>query len=280
VTQTRRRFDSIPPPAPHLEGGEGEPLVLLHGFTDTCHAWSQVLPLLTPHHAVYAPTLPGHFGGTAFPAGEKMTIVASLDLLERQLDERGIAKAHLVGNSLGGWASLELAARGRALSVVGVCPAGGWHHGSPEDRAVIKFFRRSERMLRRSSPAILARVARSPRLRAIAMRDLVADSSRVTAADATAIFNGAAGCAVTRDALDLAASGQAFGDLGPIDCPVRILYGTRDKVVRWPTHYSRLRQILPDAEWIALEGMGHLPMWEQPDLLARRILEVTAPASL
>lgn len=279
MAQSRTRFGSATA-APYLEGGQGEPLVLLHGFTDTCYVWSQVLPLLTPHHTVFAPTLPGHFGGPAFPADERMSIVGTLDMIERQLDERGLDRAHLVGSSLGGWASLELAVRGRAMSVVGVCPAGGWYPGSREEHATAKFFRRSERMLRRSTPKLLAGIARNPRLRTLAMRDLVADASRITEADANAIFAGAAGCAVTRNVLELAAAGEMFGDLGPIDCPVRILYGTRDRIVRWPTHYPRLRQLLPEAEWIALEGMGHLPMWEQPELIARRILEVTAPSSV
>jgi pimeloyl-ACP methyl ester carboxylesterase len=266
-------------PKPFYAGGSGEPLVLLHGFTDTWYAWTRLLPLLERLHAVFAPSLPGHHGGEQFPAGVKMTISDSLDMIERQLDAQGIGKAHFAGSSLGGWASLELAHRGRALSVVAVCPAGGWHHGSREEAAVIRFFRMNDRMLRMSR-AMLPRVARSPRLRRIALRDLIADPSQVTAYDAMMMFTGAAGCAVTQDALALTESEGTFGDLGPLDCPVRILYGTKDRVVRWPSHYPRLKQILPDAEFLALDGVGHLPMWEAPELVARRILEVTAPAAV
>ncbi|HEY1488336.1 MAG TPA: alpha/beta hydrolase, partial [Micromonosporaceae bacterium] len=252
-------------------------MVLLHGFTDTWRTWSNVLPLLEPHHAVFAPTLPGHFGGEAFPAGQKMTIVDSLDMIERQLDARGIGQAHLVGSSLGGWAALELAVRGRALSVVGVCPAGGWYHGSPEERAVLRFFRVNDRLLR-SGGAMLPTIARNARLRRIALRDLVGHPERVDAAAALAMFTGASGCAVTQDALELAGTAGAFSDLGEIDCPVRILYGTRDRIVRWPTHYTRMKRIMPQAEYLPLEGMGHLPMWDDPTAVARLILEVSAPA--
>jgi pimeloyl-ACP methyl ester carboxylesterase len=254
-------------------------MVLLHGFTDTWHCWSLVLPALEAHHRVFAPTLPGHYGGEQYPAGVKMTIPDSLDRIERLLDAHDIEKAHFVGSSLGGWASLELAVRGRALSVVGVCPAGGWYPGSREERASLRFFKRTERMLRRSSPQLLARIARNPRLRRVGLRDLMVDSSQVTAEQSLAMMMGSYGCAVTRDAIELAESGAAFGDLGPIDVPVRILYGTRDRLVTWPHHYTRMRQLLPDAEYVALENMGHLPMWEQPDLIARRILEVSAPAA-
>jgi pimeloyl-ACP methyl ester carboxylesterase len=269
---------AAPTAEPFYAGGDGEPMVLLHGFTDTWRAWTPVLPALEAVHAVFAPSLPGHHGGTAFAPEVTMTIEGSLDMIERQLDERGIEQAHLVGSSLGGWAALELAVRGRALSVVGVCPAGGWEHGGREERAVLRYFRANDRMLRAGGP-ILAMVARNPRLRRIALRDLVARPERVGGDQALAMFRGAANCSVTRDALEIAGSGTAFGDLGPIDCPVRILYGTRDRIVRWPSHYRRLRRILPDAEYVALEGMGHLPMWDDPQTVAQLILEVTAPSA-
>jgi pimeloyl-ACP methyl ester carboxylesterase len=141
---------------------------------------------------------------------------------------------------------------------------------------VLRFFRTNDRLLRVGGP-MLASVARNPRLRRVALRDLVAHPERVSAAEALTMFAGAAGCSVTKDALELAGTEGAFDDLGPIDCPVRILYGTRDRIVRWPSHYVRMKRILPDAEYVELADMGHLPMWDDPQELARRILEVTAP---
>ena len=71
-----------------------------------------------------------------------------------------------------------------------------------------------------------------------------------------------------------------FGELGEIDAPVRIVYGTRDRIVRWPNCYVRMRRLLPQAEFVALPGLGHLPMWEDPELLTHLILEVSdAPAA-
>ena len=58
-----------------------------------------------------------------------------MDDLERLLDELGLAKAHLAGNSLGGWAALELARRGRALTVCALSPAGAW--GSETDAQLV-----------------------------------------------------------------------------------------------------------------------------------------------
>lgn len=254
-------------------------MVLLHGFTDTWRTWQPVLPALEAHHAVFAPSLPGHLGGEPFAPGAPFTIAASLDMIERQLDQHGIERAHLVGSSLGGWGALELAVRDRALSVTAICPGGGYEHGGPEERAVLRYFRANERMLR-AGRSMLPRVAKSPTLRRIAFRDLMARPGNVGEADALAFFEGAAGCTVYRDAIALSESGEVYGELGPIACPVRILYGTRDRIIRWPSHYRRLKALLPAADYVPLHGLGHLPMWDDPDLVARRILEVSAPDSV
>jgi len=264
---------------PFYVGGTGSPMVLLHGFTDTWKTWTPVLPLLEKHHAVFAPSLPGHFGGEPFAPGAAFTMAASLDMIERQLDAQGIERAHLVGNSLGGWGALELAGRGRALSAVAICPGGGYEHGSPEERAVLRYFRNTERPVR-VGKVMFPRVARSARLRRMAFRDLMARPDNVGEEDARAFFDGAAGCTIYRDALALSETGEAYGELSPIDCPVRILYGTRDRIIRWPTHYTRLKRLLPAADYVPLHGLGHIPMWDDPETVSRRILEITAPNSV
>ena len=80
-----------------------------------------MLPALERRFDVFAPTLPGHAGGP--PLGELGETVM-VDAVERALDEAGIETAHVAGNSLGGFVALQLAARGRARSVVGA-RAGG-----------------------------------------------------------------------------------------------------------------------------------------------------------
>jgi len=257
--------------------GEGEPLVLLHGFTGTWQAWTPVLPMLERHHTVFAPTLPGHYGGEPFAAGTRISVAASLDMIERQLDAHGIGQAHFAGSSLGGWLALELAGRGRALSVVGVCPAGCWEHG-PAPRWVLMYFRRNDLLLKIGQPlGLLAPIARRPRTRALALWELITRPAGVDAGAAYMMFSGAANCEVAPDAIRLAASGDMFGDLPAIDCPVRIGYGTRDRLIRWPKHYTMICRQLPDADYVALEGLGHLAMWDDPEVVARTILEITAP---
>ena len=82
---------------------------------DTWRTWELVLPRLERTHAVLAPTLAGHAGGPPLGTPETDAIA---EAVERAMDAAGFATAHLVGNSLGGFIALELAARGRARTVV------------------------------------------------------------------------------------------------------------------------------------------------------------------
>jgi pimeloyl-ACP methyl ester carboxylesterase len=252
-------------------------MVLLHGFTDTWRGWTPLLPALSSHHDVYAWSLPGHFGGEPWDRSVPLSIASCTDAVERRLDALGLGQAHIVGSSLGGWLSLELAARGRALSVVGVCPAGGWEPGSRQERVSARYFRRNRVLLRYAAP-LLPFVARHATLRRLALRDVVADGRKVPAASALDMFEGARGCTVVSDVLALVGSGETIGKLGPIDCPVRILYGTKDRLLRWPGHFTCMRRVLPDADWVPLDGLGHLPMWDSPDAVAGAILEHTGRA--
>jgi pimeloyl-ACP methyl ester carboxylesterase len=71
---------------------------------------------MSEHHDVHAPTLLGHRGGPTIqrqPAG----VSDMVDAAENYLNEHGLARPHLAGNSLGGWVAIELARRGRAASV-------------------------------------------------------------------------------------------------------------------------------------------------------------------
>src|SRR5215208_8246153 len=120
---------------PAHRGGSGEPLVLLHGFLDTWRVWELVLPALERRHDVLAPTLAGHAGG---PRLAEVTDGAIADAVERAMDEAGFATAHLAGNSLGGHVALQLAARGRARSVVAFAPAGGWARGDESWRELLR----------------------------------------------------------------------------------------------------------------------------------------------
>jgi pimeloyl-ACP methyl ester carboxylesterase len=260
-------------------GGSGEPLLLLHGFTDTWRAWTPLLDRLQAAHEVLAPTLPGHHGGDDLPPDQELTAEAAADAIEERMDAAGWDTAHIAGNSFGGWLALELASRGRARSVVALCPAGGWEHDSRQARHAYAYFIRSHYSLKLLTPDLMRAFAARPRLRAFGLRELVAHPERVPPRAALDMMEGARGCSVVVEGIELARREGAFGELTGIDVPVRIAYGERDWLIPWPKAYDRLERMLPDAEFVALPDCGHLPMWDDPELVARTILEVTrAPA--
>ena len=93
----------------------------------------------TGRYEVFAPTMASHNGG---PRAGTWFLSSSVlaDHVERQMDELGWETAHIVGNSLGGWVAFELERRGRARSVTGIAPAGGWTRWSLAKFEVIAKF--------------------------------------------------------------------------------------------------------------------------------------------
>jgi pimeloyl-ACP methyl ester carboxylesterase len=251
-----------------------EPLLLLHGFTDTARTWANVISLLEPHHEVLAPTLSGHCGGPEIPSGSNDPLGAMADELERLLDSKGHEKAHIAGNSLGGWLAFELASRGRALSVVALSPALGWEGDEPPRRTRL-IFENAHRM----GPWAAKNaefLARRPGLRKIAFRELVSHPERMSPAMAYDLIIGSAGCTVY-DAFIEHLEGPNYRapwekDFG---VPVRIAWGTNDRTLPIKRCSGWHRQTLPNAEWVDLPDCGHLPQHDDPELVARTILEVT-----
>ena len=104
------------------------------------NVWKQVAPLIaeTGRYEVFAPTMPGHNGGVK---GRFFLDTAEMaDDVERRMDALGWETAHIVGNSLGGWVAFELERRGRARTLTGIAPAGGWSHFTPAKFEIVGKF--------------------------------------------------------------------------------------------------------------------------------------------
>jgi len=91
----------------YLVAGEGPPLVLLHGDGNNRLDWSRVLPTLARSYRVYAPDLPGCDGGPAPWGG--YTAAAFARYIPGFMDEMGLRRVALFGNSLGGLVALRVA---------------------------------------------------------------------------------------------------------------------------------------------------------------------------
>lgn len=258
-------------------GPERSPMLLIHGFTGTPVMWEPLLPQLERHHECVAITLPGHLGGVPFDDPGDDIVTSFVDLVEAQVDALGWEKAHVVGNSLGGMIALGIAGRGRALSTVAISPAGGWELQSAEARRVQTLFRRVQFQLTHFMPAARELAVR-PRGRKLAMRDAVARPERLPGRLAVQWLDAAANTPCWELLLNQAPQFNIENTVDPFDDPVRIIWGTKDRILPWSRYTPALRRHIPQAEWITMPGLGHVPMSDDPQLVSDLILEVSTGA--
>jgi pimeloyl-ACP methyl ester carboxylesterase len=259
---------------PSHRGGSGPPLVLLHGFTDTWRTWELVLPMLERHHDVLALTLAGHAGGPVVEG--EVSEAALADAVERAMDEAGFATAHLAGNSLGGYIALQLAARGRAESIVALAPAGGWAEGDESFKDTLAFFTTMRELLGAAIPHVDA-ILSTDEGRRRATEFIATNYEQIPVELLAHQMRGAAACEVAVPLIEYATREGWKLEAGKISCPVRIVWGTADKILAWPATAARFRDDwLPQADYVELEGIGHCPQLDVPLETAQLILGFAA----
>ena len=259
---------------PSHRGGSGSPLVCLHGFTDTWRTWELVLPTLERRHDVLAPTLAGHAGGPRIEG--EVSDDAIVDAIERAMDDAGFATAHIAGNSLGGYVALQLAARGRAESVVALAPAGGWAESDKSFKDTLRFFTMMQKLLRTAAPQAEA-ILSTPEGRHRSTEFSVMNFEHIPTELLVHQMVGAAACEAAIPLIEYALREGWSLDAERIDCPVRVVWGTADRLLPWPSAAARYRDDwLPRADWVELDGIGHCPQLDVPLETAELITGFTA----
>jgi pimeloyl-ACP methyl ester carboxylesterase len=260
---------------PSHRGGSGPALVCLHGFTDTWRSWELVLPTLERRHDVLALTLAGHAGGPRIEG--EATDAALADALEHAMDEAGFGTAHIVGNSLGGYLALQLAARGRARTVVALAPAGGWARGDDSYKDTLNYFTTMQELLKSAAPHAEALLA-SAEGRRRATQDVATNFEHIPAELLAHQMRGVVSCEAVAPLIAAALRDGWSLNAERITCPVRIVWGTEDRLLPWPSAAARFRtEWLPHADWVELEGIGHCPQLDVPLETAQLILGFTSP---
>ncbi|WP_158726608.1 alpha/beta fold hydrolase [Tomitella fengzijianii] len=263
-----RRTDGAPAPYRHV--GKGEPVLLIHPFLMTHEVWAEVVDLLAVDHEVLAVTLPGHWGGPDARWG-RTGAKDMADAVELVLDECGWDTCHIVGNSLGGWIAFELEQRGRARSVTAIAPAGGWTTLSmPAVRLGAAFLALSPLMI----------VARPFASWAVGVRRIQKAAMSVVTAHPAAVPFDAAKRAMnaaihSRALLPVLWSAVWDGGLTGLDStttPAQLVLCDKDRVIPWRVYARAFLDELPDtAGRLLLPDVGHVPMLEDPDLVARTV---------
>ncbi|MBT2469627.1 alpha/beta fold hydrolase [Streptomyces sp. ISL-66] len=248
--------------------GAGEPLLLLHGIGHHLQAWHPVTDILAAEHDVIAVDLPGFGVSEPLPHGvpySLATVAAALGALTSAL---GVERPHVAGNSLGGLLALEMGRAGLTRSVTALSPAGFWTQGERRYAfAALRAMRAGAAALPR--PAV-ERLSRSAVGRAALTGTIYARPGRRSPAAVVAetlALRGATGFEGT-----LAAGGSVrFTDDLP-GLPVTIAWGSRDRLLL-RRQGVRAKQTIPGAHLVRLPDCGHVPMNDDPALVARVILD-------
>jgi pimeloyl-ACP methyl ester carboxylesterase len=271
VPRTRRRN---PPPGPKLtryRGGSGQPLVLVHGLGLSWRSWQPVLDALEGRHDVIAIDLPGFGESPRLPDAAAATPARLADAVESEIDRLGLESPAVVGNSLGGWVALELAQRGRAARAVVISPSG---LESPPERAVVIALNELMR-LRARVGAPLGRWLTGPALaRLMLFGGLRSQPWRLSSDAAAGDLRDFGYSPGFQSALSSSVATRAPMWLSEIAVPVRVVFGMLDLMLGVFTA-PRFAAAIPDAELVSLPAVGHVPMLDDPELVARTILDFT-----
>ena len=262
-----------------LEAGEGPPVLVLHGLGATNASMLPLIPRLARDHHLFVPDLPG-FGDSAKPIKSYDADFFARWLIDL-LDELGIEKAHLIGNSLGGRIALEgaLLAPDRVDRLVLLAP-------SPA------FIRRREfvRLVRILRPELallpVPLISRKQVVRSI--KAMFSKSGRLpdgwyeSAADEfLRVFSTARGRVAFFSAARQIYLEEPYGEaefwdrLHELSRPSLFVWGARDRLV--PAKFARhVEERLPSTTSVVFDDCGHVPQYEFPEETSRLVRDFLA----
>jgi len=256
----------------YFVGGDGPPLVLVHGLGGAASNWVELVPALVRRHRVLVPDLPGHGGSSPLPAAPTLSPFA--DVVAELAERERVFPATVVGHSLGGLVALRLALRHpEAVRTLVLAAAAGISSGTRARQAALTTI-----LLARPARIVApfrGLVTRVPWLRypvfgyfeaadPLALSPEAVEGFLQPAELHTDVFD--AGRALVRD--------DPRVDLGTVRCPCLVLSGARDHMVPVADaleYARRLRaplRIVPDC--------GHLLIGERPDACLEAIEELVS----
>src|SRR6266545_1993087 len=248
----------------YLVGGEGPPLVLVHGWGGAAWNFADLAPLLVARHRLLIPDLPGHGGSAALPAAA--TLAAYADAVAAVCEAEDPGPVDVFGHSLGGAVALRLAVRrpGLVRRLV-LAAAAGTSSSTRAAELFLTFFGvvQPGRLVARRTGA----VARSRLLRrAVFTFFSVSDPWSLTAPGIDGFLRGTA---LHTDLLSAEAAlvrEDQRPDLHRVTCPVLCLWGARDRQVPAEDAFEYARRLRAPLRVIA--DCGHLLIGERPDACA------------
>lgn len=154
-------------------------------------------------------------------------------------------------------------------------PAGGWARSDEGYKETAGFFAAMLDQMRAAAPYADA-LMRSGAGRRQATQSIVTNFAHIPAELLAHQISGAASCTSAPAMIEYARREGYSLEAEKIACPVRIVWGTDDRLLPWPSTAARYRDDwLPHADWVELEGIGHCPQLDVPLEAAQLILGFT-----
>lgn len=252
-----------------------EPVVLIHGAGGASwHDFAPLIPYLEQRRSILVLRTPGSYDAASLEPGADLTMEAFADRLETMLDDAGLERPDIIGESTGGWLALELARRDRARAVVAISPGGMW--APDEARQVERDLRRATALARRMLPVTSILVSTAPGRHIVFSPLLGSRGAELSADEARHVLRALVDSRLALDVLD--ANKDESGDLRRADgmsevrCPVLVIWGSNDRLLP-VVQANRWQEALDRVEVEQLEGVGHHPHFDRPEEVARLALD-------
>jgi pimeloyl-ACP methyl ester carboxylesterase len=237
--------------------------------------WQPVIALLAGEREVIAVDLPGFGSSPRPPAGTPPGVATLTRLVAEFTAELGLERPHVAGNSLGGWISYELAKAGLVRSATGLSPAG-FH--TPGEARFQRFSLATAARAARLTARYAERIYSPPAARTLAFFQLASRPWRWPAQEAVDGLRDLAHAPWFDETL-AAITREPFTGGELIDVPVTIAWAEHDRVLL-PRQAARAAAAIPGARSVTLRGCGHVPTWDDPEQVARVLLEGSAGSRL
>jgi abhydrolase domain-containing protein 6 len=250
----------------YLEGGHGEPLVLLHGFNADANHFNRVSRHLAAHFRVLAPDLPG-FGLTQINEGLSFRVEDLADRVLAWLDDLGIHDCYLGGNSMGGYIAVAMARRApeRIRGLWLLAPGG------LRDTKLSPVF--EEVAEERHNPLVIRNLRDFQRL----VDYCFVHPPWIPGPLARYLARRSAGSAVRAQRIfdAMRYDSRPLEDLARgLETPALLTWGQADQVLH-PHGAGLLSELLPNNKTLILPSVGHLPMLEAARMTAEAWISFT-----
>jgi pimeloyl-ACP methyl ester carboxylesterase len=238
----------------YLEGGKGEPLMLLHGFGANKDNFTKVAGILTPHYHVIIPDLIG-FGESSHPQESDYTPSAQAERLRSFAQSLGFKRLHLGGNSMGGMIAMIYAASypAEVASLWLLDPAGVWSAPKSEYFKSIEETGRNQLLVKNEDEfaQLIKFVMNKPPFIPRPMMNVMAQEK---------ISNYDLEVRIFKQLMD---AGSLENRVSGLSIPTLIVWGGKDRVFSFASA-EILHMLMPRSQVIIMSDIGHIPMMEQP----------------